>query len=697
MNNQRQSINEYQNGIRSNSQNLNNLANAKSKSSRLYSRTPENSNKLKDTISKLNTSKVPRLKTNNANRLPHSSSIGSGMKSSSNTRNNNGLGNRLKSIIGVNRNPIFQNHLFSQSKDDSAVPDENTGDSVDDTLADESPKQGRKSIETFGTFQIKLKHIKLALIIGAPILGALIIVCLLMSASMVKLDLLGIGSADVSTELEEPEIEESFEEHEKDTDLEIDDDPYSEDGDDSNSSSDVGFYTKTKVKESNLKFIAKRKKRNEARLDELSDYYPAIEKYKDQYDKKMLYNFYYKIHLISKTYKSRYNVDVDVPLLMSTLMMQAKDKDDMNIIFDSNLSYEDNFYEQKSTNEEQNLERFNYDYDWSNYSSSTINSEHDIEVLVQHMFSSQAKETCVNSEGDVTQENILKDEEKEKETLKCEDGEEYKKEFLGMEKDEEKYKEFLQTFLEEKYIKNNFSVTGSGTLGFNQSYTNGTATANSIFVHNSEPDPSMAINYWSYIDSKDFVYPKDDATGKSLGAWPKNYKDIPAQLDNPRTYQKHFIWPVTPTGGTYSYVYEHLGIDIMAKFGTPIYSPVDAILVYSTWGNTVNTGSDETAYSVTLKLEKPVKFAGVSIGHIFMTHMSGIRYRCEWGQCNKKVKKGELLGFVGNAAGSASSGGWAPHLHMTYYPYDNYGGGLYTANMEKLYNIKSGTKRNAGE
>ena len=134
----------------------------------------------------------------------------------------------------------------------------------------------------------------------------------------------------------------------------------------------------------------------------------------------------------------------------------------------------------------------------------------------------------------------------------------------------------------------------------------------------------------------------------------------------------------------------------MANFGEPIYSPVDAILVYSEWGHTVNRGSDETAYSVTLELETPIKFAGVNIGHIFLTHMSGIRYRCEWGNCNRKVKKGELLGFVGNAAGTSLSGGWAPHLHMTYYPYNNYGGGLYTKNMEKLYNITSGTKRKAG-
>ena len=62
-----------------------------------------------------------------------------------------------------------------------------------------------------------------------------------------------------------------------------------------------------------------------------------------------------------------------------------------------------------------------------------------------------------------------------------------------------------------------------------------------------------------------------------------------------------------------------------------------------------------------------------------------------------KVKKGELLGFVGNAAGSANSVGWAPHVHMTLYNSSSYNTGLSTSSIEKLYNIKSNTNRKAGE
>ena len=245
---------------------------------------------------------------------------------------------------------------------------------------------------------------------------------------------------------------------------------------------------------------------------------------------------------------------------------------------------------------------------------------------------------------------------------------------------------------------NNASELNNQTLSFDQSYTDGKAKTEYFQVYTEEPDPAIAINYWSdRLSSSDFVYPKDSKTGKSLGAWPKNYKDYPIQLTNYKIYDDNFIWPVTPSEGKYIFVYNHNGIDIMANFGTPIYSPVDGTLVYSTWGNTTNKGSDETAYSVTITPDQKITYAGTTIDEIFMTHMSGIRYRCEWGQCNRKVKKGELLGFVGNAAGSANSVGWAPHVHMTLYNSSSYNTGLSTSSIEKLYNIKSNTNRKAGE
>lgn len=247
---------------------------------------------------------------------------------------------------------------------------------------------------------------------------------------------------------------------------------------------------------------------------------------------------------------------------------------------------------------------------------------------------------------------------------------------------------------EEENNNNNNSggdVTGSGSLSTSGSYSsNGNGVAQPGVEQTREPDPSAAVNYWAgrgQLTASNFIYPKDKKTGLPLGAWPKNYASIPTQLSNYKTYGI-FIVPTTPVKGIYNFVYEHNGIDFMAYFGTPIYSPVDGTLMYSEWGHTCNKGGDETAYSVSIRLDSAHTVQGQSVDTIFLTHMSGIRYRCSsTSSCNHKVKKGELLGFVGNAAGTSSSIGWAPHLHMTIYPSSSYNSGLTTWKIEALYGI----------
>lgn len=223
------------------------------------------------------------------------------------------------------------------------------------------------------------------------------------------------------------------------------------------------------------------------------------------------------------------------------------------------------------------------------------------------------------------------------------------------------------------------SVTGTYSTG-------GTGVAQPGVAQTSEPDPSAAVNYWKNIlNPNNFIYPRDSATGLPLGAWPKNYGSIPTQLSSYKL-RNGFIWPCTPVKNNYHFVYQHNGMDIMAVFGTPIYSPVEGTLEYSEWGHTGNKGGDETAYSASIKLSTPITFKGKTITNVFLTHMSGIRYRCARGKCNRIVKKGELLGFVGNAAGSAESIGWAPHLHITLYA-GTYENGIYTKDMEILYGV----------
>lgn len=279
----------------------------------------------------------------------------------------------------------------------------------------------------------------------------------------------------------------------------------------------------------------------------------------------------------------------------------------------------------------------------------------------------------------------------------------------GLEKDnyEERLKIVLQTIKDmdktETIISKSPSSTiiGGGKLNIVGSYSSGgNGSCKKGIALNSEPDPSAAINCWSYVKTSDFVFPKDPKTGLPLGSWPKNYSSIPTQLSGYKTYAGTFIVPVTPTNNSYHFVYQHTGIDFMAKFGEPIYSPVDGTLMYSEWGHTSNKGGDETAYSVGIKLPKAVTVQGVSVDTVFLTHLSGIIYRCgSSSSCNRTVKKGELVGFVGNAAGTSTSIGWAPHLHMTLYGPAGYDNGLISTKIEALYGIptqSSGYKITAG-
>lgn len=245
----------------------------------------------------------------------------------------------------------------------------------------------------------------------------------------------------------------------------------------------------------------------------------------------------------------------------------------------------------------------------------------------------------------------------------------------------------------------NTEQTAAAKLNVYGYSSGGTSTATPGQVLSSEPDPSAALNYWQgrgLLNTSNFIFPKDQATGLPLGAWPKNYASIPTKLTSYKTYGSGtFIFPVTPVNGKYSGSYVHTSIDIMSVFGTPVYSPVDGTLIYSEWGHTVNKGSDETAYSASIRMDNPTVVGGKTISIMFLTHMSGIVYRCSYGKCNRHISKGDLLGFVGTASGSATSIGWAPHLHMTFYD-NNFANAIYTPAVESLYGISAGSSIVAG-
>ena len=252
-----------------------------------------------------------------------------------------------------------------------------------------------------------------------------------------------------------------------------------------------------------------------------------------------------------------------------------------------------------------------------------------------------------------------------------------------------------------KVIESNNSgtvnVTGTSP---NNNYDVGTGT-----VIDSEPDnPLTPLRNMFEATNKDiyntkyFTKMKDKDTGYSLGAW-KDGVNISNLSGNLTTYLNgNLIFPTTGNGYE---SYDHNGIDIVtSELGVPVYAPADGKIMYSEWGHTSNKGPNETAYSVQIKLDKPISYTGLwstgqndainktdNITSIFLTHMMGIKNRIT-SSSSVQVKQGELVGFTGVANNT-------PHLHMTLYSDSSYG--VYTPDIKKIYNLNSSTSKEAGK
>ena len=223
---------------------------------------------------------------------------------------------------------------------------------------------------------------------------------------------------------------------------------------------------------SNYVTVARKAERYEyADLEELKDYYSYVDQYSGEgVEEELVYKFFFKLNFINKYYKKNYQVDLDIPLLMSTLILQS---DDMNIVFESNtkgFNYKScriktsNGYDYSPCwDSEQSddhpikyalgsADDFDYTKNWENKKIRYSNSQYDIERLAQHMISYQSTETCTDSSGKVVKTNILRDDEIGTQVLSCDEGESYSVTGASYELDDEKYEEYLKEFIEKKYI-----------------------------------------------------------------------------------------------------------------------------------------------------------------------------------------------------------------------------------------------------
>ena len=340
---------------------------------------------------------------------------------------NSGLGNSLK-----RKNPIL-----------NALDKLNGGKRDTDVESQESATSGLN-----GTVSKAFKWGLIGAVGGLPII--MIFICIFVVSTQIYIKSVGIGHVD---SLSDSDAESKIDKKTKNLDNSNINDEASLDIfiDD-----ETLVFKKSKLDSQNLIEIASTKKRykrkyNEARLEEIEDFYPAVKSMNTEADKRLAYDFFLKIFNIYHFYEDTYETNpkdkyplIDLPLLMSTLMVQSED---INVVFASNLEDED----RKPDLRQQPVDDYRYDKDWSDYSLNKNESTHDIEILVQHMVSKQVRESCNDSNGKEVKFNILKDNEIDSQVLTCEEGQSYSKSGIYYSHDKKKYKEFLKEFIEKKY------------------------------------------------------------------------------------------------------------------------------------------------------------------------------------------------------------------------------------------------------
>ena len=282
-------------------------------------------------------------------------------------------------------------------------------------------KQTQESVEpeSAENFKISKETKKKIILASIPVLTFMVFFCLFISASQTMLSVYSLGSADEASSSDIDKKISNTNDEDKNTEISDDDVAYS--------------ITIEKKEYATPYFLIKgwteqEREHNEADLRQLEDFFGGSLKYDETSNMNTVHNFYFKLHDIYVRYSMELNVELDLPLLMSTLMIQSKD---MNKVFISNTkeSYDRSNIDSAPTHE------LDYSHDWSGYRIIANDSSHDIEILAQNMVSPNENGTY--------------------------------------ELDYEKYDEFLKEFLEKKYY-----IEGGGIYNGKPELSNGgTCTA----------------------------------------------------------------------------------------------------------------------------------------------------------------------------------------------------------------------------
>ena len=157
--------------------------------------------------------------------------------------------------------------------------------------------------------------------------------------------------------------------------------------------------------------------------------------------------FYLKLYDLYYLYKSKYNVNLDLSLLISTLIYNS---DDYENTFYLNLSD----YERESIVEQDwkpsETTSLDWDYDYESKPNYLVenDSSMDMQILAKNMVAKVTTEKCINGDNQVVTTQDVKDYEPD---LICDEGETLEKGSSKYILDLDKYKKFLPEYIEKKW------------------------------------------------------------------------------------------------------------------------------------------------------------------------------------------------------------------------------------------------------
>lgn len=190
-------------------------------------------------------------------------------------------------------------------------------------------------------------------------------------------------------------------------------------------------------------------------LDDIQDFYGTRnicgnsngEKCKDGSE----YKFFLKMYDLYYLYRTKYNIKLDLPLIMSTLTFKT---DNVISVFDANLSdYDRKLLVESDWNVDDSFPLdWNFDFESQKNYLVQNDSSLDMQVLAKNMVRKTVKQECIKN-GVVTISRDVKDNE---ESLQCDEGEELKVSNERYSLDMDKYHDFLLEYLEKKFYLNRY-------------------------------------------------------------------------------------------------------------------------------------------------------------------------------------------------------------------------------------------------